>query len=483
MFFASSVNKYDGIYDTSAVGGNSQNGLKDAGWLKKTGYHLINGNNWRVSSNGTIVDAETSFNGFTGADIAKFLGVLDTFKYGDVTVDLIPEWSANTYTVKYDKNAPSGTTVSGTTADSTHTYDIDKALTTNGYSINNYKFLSWNTKKDGSGTSYTDGATVKNLTTENNGTVTLYAQWKQDIIYINKPTVSGSFTYNIASQTCSISGYDASKMAQSGITSATNAGIYTVTFTLKDGYAWADTKNKDAYSCNWSIAKRTIGIPYLSNTSQTFEDTNLNVGINNVDWSYVNQGGTTTAKNQGTYTVTWSLKDATNCTWADGSTESKSGNWSINWVNGTSHYSNDIYNRGWLAPGWEYPTTGGLKIYSDYLSDCGTSGGAPLVQKYLNTYQEIPNFAVEASKQQTKTYSNDEKFGFKAGWLTPLGASRHRGTNSVHGSDNIVTLYSGDIFTQNPAKIHGPGPYGWTINSTHRWDAYDVKVYRIYWTN
>ena len=181
IVFASSVNKYDGIYDASAVGGNSQNGLKDAGWLKKTGYHLINGNNWRVSSNGTIVDAETSFNGFTGADIAKFLGVLDTFKYGDVTVDLVPEWSANIYTVKYDKNAPSGTTVSGTTSDSTHTYNTDKTLTANGYSINNYKFLSWNTKKDGSGTSYTDGATVKNLTTENNGTVTLYAQWKQDI--------------------------------------------------------------------------------------------------------------------------------------------------------------------------------------------------------------------------------------------------------------------------------------------------------------
>ena len=51
--------------------------------------------------------------------------------------------------------------------------------------------------------------------------------------------------------------------------------------------------------------------------------------------------------NTGTYTVTWSLKDTGNTTWSDNSTGNKSANWSINWVNGQSHYSNDIYNRGW----------------------------------------------------------------------------------------------------------------------------------------
>lgn len=470
IVFASSVNKYDGAYNASAVGGNSQNGLKDAGWLKKTGYHLINGNNWRVTNNGTIVDAGTSFNGFTGADVAKFLGVFDTFKYGDVTVDLIPEWSANTYTVKYDKNAPSGTTVSGTTLDSTHTYDTDKALTANGYSINNYKFLSWNTKKDGTGTSYTDGATAKNLTTENNGTVTLYAQWKQDIIYINKPTVSGSFTYNTASQTCSISGYDASKMTQSGTTSATNAGIYTVTFTLKDGYAWADTKNKDAYSCNWSIAKRTIGIPYLSNTSQTFEDTNLSVGINNVDWSYVNQGGTTTAKNQGTYTVTWSLKDATNCTWADGSTGLKSGNWSINWVNGTSHYSNDIYNRGWLAPGWKilkdkYNQSDHLSI-SDYDNDVLIK----MVDKYVNP-PVLQRFGVDVSGSSCQLTVRGIVFG--RGWNEYTRVDCETNAAITNYISSGIRSYSDTGSAGNKAyyelSIHG-------VRTT-------TNIYRIYWIN
>jgi len=40
-------------------------------------------------------------------------------------------------------------------------------------------FAGWNTKKDGSGTAYADGATVCSLTKTHNKTVTLYAQWKE----------------------------------------------------------------------------------------------------------------------------------------------------------------------------------------------------------------------------------------------------------------------------------------------------------------
>lgn len=43
-----------------------------------------------------------------------------------------------------------------------------------------YYFRGWNTKADGSGTSYSPGRKVKNLTTENGETVTLYAQWSEE---------------------------------------------------------------------------------------------------------------------------------------------------------------------------------------------------------------------------------------------------------------------------------------------------------------
>gem|GEM_PF-2120497 len=57
------------------------------------------------------------------------------------------------------------------------TYDVNKTLPLNSFTRTGYTFSGWNTKANGTGASYSDGATVKNLTTTNNGNVTLYAQW------------------------------------------------------------------------------------------------------------------------------------------------------------------------------------------------------------------------------------------------------------------------------------------------------------------
>jgi uncharacterized repeat protein (TIGR02543 family) len=82
------------------------------------------------------------------------------------------KWTAITYTVEYNTN--NGT---GTTAASSHTYDVAKALTTNGFARTGYAFAGWNAQANGNGTSYADGASVTNLTTAQGATVTLYAQW------------------------------------------------------------------------------------------------------------------------------------------------------------------------------------------------------------------------------------------------------------------------------------------------------------------
>ena len=63
-------------------------------------------------------------------------------------------------------------------------------LTENNYARVGYVFTGWNTRPDGSGTAYTDKAEIYNLsnadwkdsstwTGTDNGTVTLYAQWKR----------------------------------------------------------------------------------------------------------------------------------------------------------------------------------------------------------------------------------------------------------------------------------------------------------------
>ena len=93
-------------------------------------------------------------------------------------------WVPVNYTVIYNKNTED-TNLTGSTANSTHVYNVDKNLTTNGYKRPNFKFTGWNTEPDGTGDSYTDGKSVKNLM-NTSGTFNLYAQWKQ-IAYVYLP--------------------------------------------------------------------------------------------------------------------------------------------------------------------------------------------------------------------------------------------------------------------------------------------------------
>ena len=117
-------------------------------------------------------------------------------------ITLYAQWTPITYTVKYNGN----TNTSGSTASSTHTYDVSKALTANSFTKTGYKFVNWNTKADGSGTTYTNQQSVKNLTTTNGATINLYAQWTPITYTISfngngstsGSTASMSMTYDVA---------------------------------------------------------------------------------------------------------------------------------------------------------------------------------------------------------------------------------------------------------------------------------------------
>ena len=96
---------------------------------------------------------------------------------------LFAHWSANNYTVHFEKNDnDSGSTrAAGSMSDATFTYDRDETLPANGFSRTGYYFDGWNESADGTaanGRNYPDRAAVKNLTLIPNGLVTLHAQWK-----------------------------------------------------------------------------------------------------------------------------------------------------------------------------------------------------------------------------------------------------------------------------------------------------------------
>lgn len=122
---------------------------------KKTGYTFTK---WSSGSNGS---------GFQFSPGAKY-----TY---DFNTNLYAQYSPNQYSIKY--NANGGT---GSMSNSVHAYDTAKALTANSFTRNGYTFLGWSTSSTATTATYTEKQSVKNLTSTNGATVTLYAVWQKN---------------------------------------------------------------------------------------------------------------------------------------------------------------------------------------------------------------------------------------------------------------------------------------------------------------
>lgn len=96
-----------------------------------------------------------------------------TFTMPAGAITMTPVANPNTYYIAYNGNGHTG----GSMSNSTCTYDVAKTLTKNSYVRLGYEFIGWNTKADGTGTSYSNEQSVSKLTITAEGIVTLYAQW------------------------------------------------------------------------------------------------------------------------------------------------------------------------------------------------------------------------------------------------------------------------------------------------------------------
>jgi len=170
--------------------------------------------------------------------------------------------SYNRYEVVYDRNHDDISGASGFMAESYHMYNNATEyegwevtpvthLTLNNYKRRGYEFVEWNTKPDGSGDAFADGAEIFNLskadcsrpdtwTADDNGTVTLYAQWRRSestlVVNPNGGTYLGSTssvsitqeyssTYTIeASDVVCPAGYKISFHADGGVTTDYDSG-------------------------------------------------------------------------------------------------------------------------------------------------------------------------------------------------------------------------------------------------------------------
>ena len=172
-----------------------------------------------------------SFTGWNDPTGVSWTGWSGTWKYvngqygiSDNSLTLTAQWKIDTYSITYDANGGSGAPSAGT-----KTHDTNYTLSSTKPTRTGYSFVNWNTKADGSGTSYNAGATYKT-----NAALKLYAQWKAD-------------TYSIT--------YDAN-----GGTGAPSAG----TKTHDTNYTLSSTKpTRTGYSfVNWNTKKDGSGTSY-----------------------------------------------------------------------------------------------------------------------------------------------------------------------------------------------------------------------------
>ena len=167
----------------------------------------------------------------------------------DINKQLTLNVSQPNYTISFNKNS---TTATGSKESVSCVYGTNCVLGQNTFTNNGYTFAGWNTKADGSGTTYTTSAL--NLTAINGNTVTLFAIWSADVYSISYDLKGGSVssnptTYNIESSSITLNNptkeyYDFVGWSGTGITGtstnvtiptgSTGARTYTAVFTPKN---------------------------------------------------------------------------------------------------------------------------------------------------------------------------------------------------------------------------------------------------------
>ena len=118
-------------------------------------------------------------------------------KTWDKTEDstLYAHWIANSYQVTFDANGGEGSMNA-----EDFTYGEAKALTQNNFTKTGYNFAGWATTANAGEAEHEDGKNVSNLTTEQNGTVNLYAVWKP-VVYMVIFNSNGADGGNMENQT------------------------------------------------------------------------------------------------------------------------------------------------------------------------------------------------------------------------------------------------------------------------------------------
>ena len=228
-------------------------------------------------------------------------------------------WTANPYSVSYNSNKTStaSTTMSGTMANSSHTYDTAKNLTSNAFTLPGYQFQGWATTAAGA-VAYSNSASVKNLTSTSGAVYPLYAKWTPNAYNVKYNANNGSGT-----MANSVHTYDTARnltvnaFARTGYTyqgwatSATGAVAYANSASVKNLTA----TNNATYNlyANWKA--NTYTVRYDKNAADATGTTMANSTFTYDTYAYLRKG---TYSRYGYHFVGWSTSPtATTANYAD----------------------------------------------------------------------------------------------------------------------------------------------------------------------
>ena len=288
------------------------------------------------------------------------------------------------------------------------------------------------------------------------------------------PTQNGTLTYNGSAQSPAWNSYNPDIMTLDGVTSGTDVGTYTATFTPKDGYFWEDG-GTDAKSVTWVIVKATVSLP-TQNGTLTYNGSAQSPTWNNYDAAKLTIGGTTSGTNAGTYNATFT--PTSNYQWNDGTVGAKTVTWVIAKAMITlPTQSNTLtYNGNAQSPTWNNYDTAKLTIN-------GTTSG-----KNAGSYN--------VSFTPTKNYQwNDGTTGAKtATWIINKAALKvpraggyltYKGSNyslapAWYDYDDTKMTRGGDI------QATYPGNYATTFTikdrDNYQWDNGTTGLWSVGWT-
>ena len=227
------------------------------------------------------------------------------------------------------------------------------------------------------------------------GSVVIFGKDKAKAEISIVPFQSGSLTYTGAAQSPVWGGFDSNTLEIGGVTSGTNAGTYTATFTPKEGYVWSDG-SAGAKSVTWTINRATVSVPSQKG-SLAYTGGEQSPAWNNYDSGKMTIGGTSKATNAGTYTATFTPK--ANYQWPDGTTGARSVSWSIGQTglavpvqSGSLTYTGSAQSPSWSNYDSSKLTVGG--------TTSGTNAGT-----YTATFTPKPGYQWPDGTTETKSVS------------------------------------------------------------------------------